>query len=255
MTTTPTPTSPAVGPRAPAPAPWSAGRIVVVVLGALGVLAGLVLLVAGGALAFAGLGRDDGYLTAGDAPLHSNAYAIDVREIGVSVDGPDVAASRDLLGRVRIRATGDDPATPLFVGIAPRADVDRYLTGVRHDEVLDFDVDPFDVSYRQHAGNAPATPPGDQSFWTVSDSGAGTRELVWDVAPGEWSIVVMNADASAGVDAAVGVGASLPVLRLVAVGFVVAGGSALVTGGVLIALALGTRPRTPYTAVPVGPAR
>ena len=252
MTTTPLSTS-LGGPRAPAPAPWSAGRIFLVVVGALGMLLGVGLLVAGGALAVAAQGRDDGYLTSGEAPLHSDGHAVDIRQIGVGVHGPDIATARDLLGRVRVRATSDDAGRPLFVGLAPRADVDRYLAGVRNDEVLDFDLDPYDVDYRQHAGGAPASRPGDQSFWTVSDAGTGTREVTWDVAPGDWAIVVMNADASAGVDATVDLGASTPALRLAAVGFLVVGLSALVTGGVIIALAIGTRQRSPYTAVPVGP--
>jgi hypothetical protein len=250
------PTSPAIGrPPAPSPARWTPARILVVVLGALGVLTGLALLVAGGALTVAAAGQDDGYLTDPDAPLHSTGHAVTVREVGVNASVPGVVADRDLLGRVRIRAAGDDPGRPLFVGIGSRADVDRYLAGVGHDEMRDVDLDPFDVSYRRHAGGPPATPPGDQGFWTVSDAGTGTREVLWDVTPGEWAVVVMNADGSAGVDATVGVDASVPVLRFVGVGFLVAGGAALATGGVLVALAVGTRRRSPYTAVPVGPAR
>src|SRR5689334_6925122 len=207
------PTSAAGRPAAPAPARWPTGRVVLVVLGAPAALLGLALLTGGGALAIAAAGKDDGYLTAGYAPLHSDGYAVSVREIGVNVRGPDVATSRDLLGRVRVRATSGDAGTPLFIGLARRADVDRYLAGVANDEVLDFDVDPVHVDYGRHAGGAPATPPGGQSFWAASDAGTGTRQLVWDVAAGDWSIVVMNADASAGVDATVDVGASTPALR------------------------------------------
>ena len=250
------PTSPAVRrPPAPPPARWSPARILVVVLGALGGLTGLALLVAGGALTIAAAGRDDGYLAGADAPVHSAGHAVTVREIGVNASVPDVVADRDLLGRVRIRATADDPGRPLFVGIGSRAEVDRYLAGVGHDEMRDFDLDPFDAGYRHHAGGPPATPPGDQGLWTLSDAGTGTREVRWDVTPGDWAVVVMNADGSAGVGATVGVGASLPVLRFIGVGFLVAGGAALGTGGVLVALAVGTRRRSPYTAVPAGPAR
>jgi hypothetical protein len=259
--TSPTsPTSPipphvaAGGPPRPARSPWSAGRVVAVVLGALGALTGLALFAAGGALLAVAAAGEDGYLTDGDARLSSTGQAVVVREIGVSADLPDVV-ERDLLGEVRVRVTSDDAGTPLFVGIAPRADVDRFLAGVAHDEVRDFELDPFEVRYQPHAGDRPAQPPGDQPFWTVSDAGTGSSEVLWDVAPGEWAVVVMNADASAGVDATVGVGASVPVLNVVGIGLIVVGGAGVATGLVVVGLAAATRRRSPYTAVPAEPAR
>ena len=42
--------------------------------------------------------------------------------------------------------------------------------------------------------------------------GTGTQTLDWDVEDGNWSVVVMNADGSAGVDAGVSAGANLPFL-------------------------------------------
>jgi len=234
-------------------APWSAARIVTVVLGALGAVLGFALLVTGGALVAAG-NDDDGYLTDGEVTLRSAGYAVTVREIGVNGSVPDFVSDSGGLGQVRLRAVSEDAGTPLFVGIAPRADVDRYLTGVGNDEVRDFEVDPFRVDYRQHAGGPPGTSPGDQPFWTVSNAGTGSRELEWDIAPGEWAVVVMNADASAGVDATVDVGASVPALTPVGIGFLVVGGAVLVTGGVVIAVAATRRRRSPYTAVPVAPA-
>jgi hypothetical protein len=257
MTATPTPAHPTSSPvgRPPATvaARWSAARVVAVVLGALGAVLGLSLLVAGGALVAAG-GKDNGYLTDGEATLRSQGYAVTVREIGVPGSIPDFVADSGELGQVRVRAASEAAGTPLFVGIAPRADLDRYLTGVDNDELRDFEVDPFRADYRRHAGGPPATPPGEQPFWTVSDAGTGSREIRWDVAPGDWAVVVMNADASVGVDATVDVGASVPVLRPVGIGFLVVGGAALVTGVVLVSFAAVGRRRSPYTAVPVAPA-
>jgi hypothetical protein len=243
-------------PPAPARASWGTWRTVLVVLGGLAALLGIGLFLAGSALAVTTFTRDDdGYISSGEAPLRTDSHALTVREIGIAVNGPDIAASRDLLGRVRVQATSTRSGTPLFVGLARQADVERYLTGVGNDVVTDFDLSPFDPSYQRQEGGAPATPPGEQTFWAVADSGTGTNELVWNVAPGDWAIVVMNADGSAGVDADVSVGASLPVLTVVAVTLLVLGGSALATGAVLIVIALGTRSRTPYTTVPVDAAR
>jgi hypothetical protein len=65
----------------------------------------------------------------------------------------------------------------------------------------------------------------------------------------------MNADASAGVDATVDVGGTLPALRPVGIGFLLAGGAAVVIGVVLVVDTVRGRPRSPYAAVPVAPAR
>jgi hypothetical protein len=241
-------------PPATAAASWSAARIVSVVLGALGAVLGVTLLVTGGALV-AVAGKDNGYLTDGEVTLRGPGYAVTVREIGVDRSVPDFVTAGGRLGQVRLRATSEDAGTPLFVGIAPRADLDRYLAGVGNDEVRDFELDPFRADYRRHAGGPPATPPGDQSFWTVSDAGTGSRELRWDITPGDWAVVVMNADASSGVDATFDVGASVPVLRPVGIGFLVTGGAVLVAGVVIVAVAVAGRRRSPYTAVTVGPAR
>jgi hypothetical protein len=256
--TAPTPAHPssATAGRPPptAPASWSSARIVAVVLGVLGAVLGFALLVSGGLLVAAG-GEDNGYLTDGEATLHSPGYAVSVREIGIDRSVPDFVTNGGQLGQVRVRATSEDAGTPLFVGIAPRADLERYLAGVGNDEVRDVEFDPFRAEYQRHTGGPPATPPGDQSFWTVSDAGIGSRELRWDITPGDWAVVVMNADASVGVDATFDVGASVPVLRPVGIGLLVAGGVVLVAGVVIVAVAIGGRRRSPYTAVPVGPAR
>jgi hypothetical protein len=61
--------------------------------------------------------------------------------------------------RLRIHATGNDPAKPLFIGIARTEDVDRYLAQVEHDQVSDLHTDPFSVNYQRLTGSAPATLP------------------------------------------------------------------------------------------------
>lgn len=53
---------------------------------------------------------------------------------------------------------------------------------------------------------APAKPAG-EDFWAASASGLGTQEITWDLQPGRWSLVVMNADASRPVWADVQAGA------------------------------------------------
>lgn len=87
----------------------------------------------------------------------------------------------------------------VFVGIAPEADIDRYLVGVAYAEVTDLDEDARAVTTREVKATARPAPPGDQPFWTASIQGTGTQALTWTPEQGRWAVVVMNADASPGV--------------------------------------------------------
>ena len=242
----PPPDRPPAPPGRPPGPPLGAGRIVTVVLGSLLTLVALGLLAVGGAVAYAGHSRDAaGFVTSGPAPVDSDAYAVVVRSVGVDLRGPDQAYARDLLGTVRIRATGDDANKAVFLGLARTEDVDAYLRGVGHDEVRDIDADPVRTNYTNRAGGAPSSPPGEQTFWDRSDAGTGTRTVDWQVASGNWTVVVMNADGTAGVHADVDLGGTLPVLRGATIGLFAAGGVLLVGGVLLIVLPLVTRRRVP----------
>jgi hypothetical protein len=91
-----------------------------------------------------------------------------------------------------------------------------------------------------------ATEPTAQMFWGAADSGTGPRTLTWEVSSGDWAIVIMNTDGSAGVEADVSAGAALPIIRTVAVISLVAGGLLLIGGITMIVVAIATRGRRPH---------
>jgi hypothetical protein len=203
--------SPGVPPRPPI------ARIVAVALGGLGIVVGLAALVAGGLLVWAyGTQRDDGFFTTPTERLETVTYAITSDRIDLGADPSSDEHVPDLgdLATVRLQA---DPVgdTPVFVGIGPTDDVDAYLDGVAHARVDRIAVGPGKVDYSYVDGGAPARRPGDEGFWAARADGAGRQTLDWAVEPGQWSVVVMNADASpaVGVRASVGVKANwvLPV--------------------------------------------
>ncbi len=225
--------------------PLGGGQIAMIVIGAVVAFLGLGLLLSGTAVAVAGHNRADGFRTTGSATVATGSYALSVPDIGIDARGPDQVYARKLLGTVRIRATPADPAVPVFVGIARSADAEGYLRGVAHADIADVEVDPVTVEYADHPGAAPASPPGEQTFWDRSDAGTGIRTLNWDVSAGDWTVVIMNADGSAGVRADVDLGGTLPVLRWVTVGLLGGGAVLLVGGLLLIVLPLATRRRDP----------
>jgi hypothetical protein len=198
---------------------------------------GLVALAAAGLLAVGGLvlwsnGKkdDDGYLTSATHTYSSQGYAIATDDLDIDEDGPGGLIDDGAYGHLRLKVDshGDQP---VFVGIAPTADVDRYLARSAHSELTDVSFDPFRPEYRSHTGERAPAAPADQSFWTASAHGSGRQTLEWKVRSGGWSIVVMNADGSRAVDAGVSVGADLPILVPLAWG--------LIGGGVLLALLAG----------------
>ncbi|WP_116997030.1 DUF4389 domain-containing protein [Desertimonas flava] len=240
-----------------------AGRIVMMIVGSVLALAGFAMVVGGGA-AIVGYAtqRDDGFFTTGDLRLASPTYAITSDHIDLDSDpGPgDWLIDRGALGTVRLEVDAAAAAEPaeVFVGIGPSDDVDAYLDGVGHDRVRDVDLSPDRVTYRRSPGERTPTPPGDETFWVASVTTDATDALEWEVESGDWTIVVMNADASRGVDVDTDVGIQLDWFLPAAIGLLV-GGLALLAGGTALIVA-GSRgvsraTEEPVTAFapPVGP--
>jgi hypothetical protein len=237
MTTAPTTTGPGQAP--PQKRPWGAWRTVLIILASLLVLLGGCLLVAGGIGLWAHQQRDaDGYFTAGPEQFQTDTRALSAPSIDINLAGPEVVPGQDLLGKVRIRAVSMDTDTPLFVGIGPSAEVAKYLEGVGHDELSDIDVDPFKATYTTRPGDESPGDPAGQSFWVASDTGTGPRTLVWDVADGDWTILIMNADGSPGIDANVSAAAKFPIILPIAIGTLIVGGTLLILGLVVIGLTI-----------------
>jgi hypothetical protein len=114
--------------------------------------------------------------------------------------------------------------------------VDNYLAGVAYDQVTSVSALPFRAHYDFVSGNATPALPRTQSFWTESASGAGSQQLTWKPDSGNWSVVVMRADAAAGVLAHVAVGTNTGMVLPVGVGLIVGGVLLLVIGGLMLGL-------------------
>ena len=226
---------------------WTAGRILLVILGSIVALLAAGLLAAGGTLLWADRTHrdDDGFLTTPSGLFESDSYAITSEGIDLfeADSGGDWVLTEGILGDVRltVEATSD-----VFVGIAETADVDAYLDGVAHDQVRDLNFDPFRARYRRFSGGPPPGPPGEQTFWAASASGSGEQTATWEAEGGEWTIVLMNADASQGVSADLSAGAEANFLPWLALGLLLAGLLVLAAGVLLIVL--GARRATSGTA-------
>jgi len=198
-------------------------------VGVIAALISLGLLVGGTALVVVDQTQrdDDGFLMSPSEDFSTASYAIVSDSADVDFGGSERAA-RAILGKVRIRSESD---RDVFVGIARDTDVDGYLNGVERSIVTDIGKSP---EYSNRAGDAPASPPGDQDFWVASTSGSGEQTLEWEPKEGSWRAVVMNTDGSRGVASELSIGAELDAALWTGIVLVVVG--ALL--GVLAALAI-----------------
>ena len=209
-------------------------------------LAGLLslgLLAAGGLLLWGDSKTDEqGYLNTSTERFATNTYALSTDRLDVDLDGASWIINRDSFGKVRLTVEPND-GKPVFAGIARTADVERYLRGAGHELVTDLEYAPFRADYRRLDGDRAPARPAAQDFWAASAQGPGRQTLTWDVDDGDWSVVVMNADASRGVDADVKAGAQVDFLDSAGWGSLIAGLFVLSVAALLAFLGIRTRER------------
>jgi hypothetical protein len=216
------------------------------VTGALLLLPGVGILAGGSALAIgqAVATDDDGYFTYTLDRVESDGVAIATNDLwdehAADEDWPWALDWVDL--DVRLRVTGAAATDDVFVGIARTADVERWLDGVAHSEVVD--IDHRAPEYRQVAGATTLGSPLDEDFWVASASGSGEQEVTWAARGGRWSVVVANADGSPAVAADVQFGARSDAITPIAVTLIVLGGLTLTVAIALIVIGVRGR-RTP----------
>jgi hypothetical protein len=214
------------------------GRMILLIVGVLLVASGLGVVAAGTVAGWAHLVHrgDDGFVSSPEFSLASDGYAVTAEHLDLVVTPGEWTPWVDEVD-VRLRVTPEQPGDEVFVGLAPRADVETYLADVARDEVTALRT-PGGARYAERPGASVPTPPAAETFWTVQSEGTGTQTLAWSVTSGEWAVVVMNADASPGVTVAADAGALTGVLGPLAIGLLLLGLALLGAGAALIVAAV-----------------
>ena len=229
---------------------WTGGRVVAMVFSSIGALIGITLLLCGlGLIALHAFARDDdGFYASDTEQLRSGGYAITTDELNLDFvdDLPD-----DVLGTLRVNAEGIG-GKPVFLGIGPSADVQRYLGRVAHSELTDFRH--HRAVYVEVPGGAPSSPPAAQDFWVAKSQGLGNRRIDWDPEDGIWTVAALNAGGARGVAVQAEIGAKLDWLIWLGVGFTVAG-LVLGAGGTILILVIGRRASRDQVPAPGSPDR
>lgn len=225
------------------------GRIVLLIVGAVAALTALGLLAGGvGTLVLrAGQADGDGFLTSPSYRLSSDGYAVTTQTVDLQaapgdwtpwVGAPDT----------RLTVTGGESTQELFVGIGPAADVSAYLDGVAHAEIADVGESADDVELVPVAGESTPALPGEQDFWVAQREGSGTQTVTWNPTGGDWTAVIMNADAGRTVAVTAAGGIAAGVLTPIGWGLLVAGLVGLAIAATMILIGTGGARRAPTPA-------
>lgn len=230
-------------------------KIVMIVLGVLAVVLGTGLAAVGAPMVWvhAALRDGTGYYMSSTERLTTEGYAITSESVHLSAD-VDWADLTDMFGTIKITAEPADGGA-VFVGIAPTEDVRDYLAGTSYDVVTEF-REPDGTTYRRHEGAGAPGAPADQTFWAASANGPGRQTMTWDVTGGDWTLVVMNANATSGVAVDTSAGFRTAALLPLGLGLLIGGIAVLAIGITLVVLgAVGNdaaRPRPPATTAAGG---
>ena len=204
---------------------WTTGRIIALATGSVLLLISFALMAGGGTLAWADTGQlRSGYLTTSAATYSTGGYALASDPVRLHGGWGWLRLFAD---RVRVRVTSSDPSRPLFAGIAATGDVERYLSGVGYTT-----VDGHDVA--DHPGAGVPAAPAAALPWAAQAQGTGSLTLTWEVRDGDWTVVVMNRDASPGLTVRVEAGLSSLALPWLAGELLAAGVLLGLTAGALI---------------------
>jgi len=220
-----------------------AGKIILIIFGAIFLLAAIGMLLGGGALMWVDqvVKDSEGFISTDTIHLERVSYAIITHQAEINLEAGWNWGCTDL-GTIRVEGASDNPLKEIFIGIADEADVEDYLHGVEYDEISEFKIFPYEIHYRSHHGTLSPAAPTTETFWSASVHGTGTQSLEWEVESGTWVLVLMNADGAAGVNLSGSVGIKAPWMFWLSVGLLIGGVVALIIAGVLIYFAT-RRPR------------
>jgi hypothetical protein len=226
-----------------------AGRLVAVMCGALLTTLGLGATATGGGIvaAHATLRDSEGYYRTATEPLQTSTAAL-VAEVNLATGATDADWVPDNpAGTIRIdgRAPADEA---IFVGIAPSASARAWLDGTSYERVTRMGFGPWETTTEKVTGTRAVTRPDGQTFWVASTAGRGQQTLTWNSRPGDWMIVITNADARPGVAADVAFGAKTGMLLPAGLGLGAVGLLLLGLGVVVMLAAIGRAARWPESA-------
>jgi hypothetical protein len=245
----------------PAPAPAAGGvtgRVIALVAGVLLLFPAIGLGLGGaGVLVLNGARDANGFVTSPTLGVSSATAAVTVESVDLQVGDAWSRRVTDV-GTVRLTATSPT-GDPLFIGVAPESDVDSWLAGTAHDQLVEL-YGGGQPRYQRAAGEVgDLGAPAEQTFWVASAGGTSSVSLDWRPTSGRYAVVLSNADGTRGVTGDVRAATKVPGLAPLGIGLLTGGAAVLLAAFILIyvgASGLGRRhpvPPGPPAGPPVAP--
>ncbi len=186
----------------------------------------------------------DGFITSDTATIVSGTLAITTQAAEIETQSENLSSGTAL---IRVRAEREDGGA-VFVGIG-RADlVQAYLLGSRYEALTELQFNPFEYNARTVPGRSTdelLTPPESRAdVWAASSVGEGAQETSYSVIKGEdgavvpHTVVIMNAQPSAGIAVEAEFAVKYPRLRGTGIAFMVIGTVLLVVGSLMVYVAI-----------------
>ena len=174
---------------------------------------------------------DDGFFTTPAASCSADTFAITSEKLRLHIDGFDELTPSSLLGDGRVTVESRYESS-IFVGVAASDSVETYLNGVARTTMVPeraFEERRLPVC-ETSGGQAPSAAPASLPIWTTYSQGQGRQVITWPFQEGDWTVVVMNADGSRGVDVTVDAGATFPGVGMLLAALFIAAGVSLLFG-------------------------
>ena len=201
---TPTPESPTSGRRDSAATTARVAGVVFLVLATLLAVGAVGLWTANETLP-----DDDGFFTTPPASCRADSFAVTSENLRLHVDGVGPLTPSSLLGDGRVTVESRHESST-FVGVAASDSVEAYLDGVARTTMAPeraFEERRLPVC-ETSGGEAPSAAPASLPIWTTYSHGEGRQVITWPFEEGDWTVVIMNADGSRGLDVTVDAGAT-----------------------------------------------
>lgn len=200
-------------------------RVLFILISILLFVLGIAALVGGATVLYFNMGTDnEGYALSESYEIKSSSNAFALWVAPLQITGTFSWLGYDNIAATKWVVSASEPGQEIFAGWAKASDFEPYVRGFSYETPDNFwhwrtepyapEVDiPSTAIYNQ--GN-PVRPPSEESFWvkTAATTSSSTIywEPVWDSSKGMNVIVVMNADASSGVNAEIQLGFKVPIL-------------------------------------------
>lgn len=217
-------------------------RALLVIIGVLGGLAGLYC--AGSGLTTYRAVDSDGFITSDRATIVSDTLAVTAAAAEIETQSKNLSSGKAL---IRVQARREDGGR-VFVGIGRAELVQAYLLGSRYEALTEIEFSPFEFNSRTVPGRSTeellAPPESRGDIWAASSAGEGLQETSYAVVKDEdgevipHTVVIMNADPSAGIAVEAELAVKYPRLRGTGIAFMIIGTVVFLIGALMVVVAI-----------------